>query len=548
MGDEFRANTYTTNAQVFSSVTALNDGGFVVTWSSDGQDGSGYGIYGQRYAADGTPVGSEFRVNQITAGNQFAETFYGSETVATLADGHLVQVWAGNGPEEVFFRLIDVPSANTAPTLAVANALTSLAEGSYANHVKVADITITDDGAGTNNLTLSGNDAALFEIVGKELFLRAGTVLDFEGGNTTLDVIVQVDDAAVPGSPDDSETLSISVTDVAENGAPILALESAVLSLSEGTYASRVKVADITITDDVAGTNNLTLSGDDAALFEVFDGDLYLKAGTVLDFEGGNPTLDVTVEVDDPAVAGSPDDTEALVVTVQDVAGETINGTSRADTLTGTIEADVINGLAGNDNLQGLGGNDTLDGGSGRDTMAGGTGNDIYVVDGSTDVVSEKANEGVDTVQSSVSYTIGANVENLALTGTQKIDGTGNAASNTITGNGANNTLGGLAGSDTLDGGAGNDVLKGGADADNLTGGAGADKFSLSAVTDSTSLNSDHVQDFVHGTDIIDLSAIDANFSKKGDQAFGFSGSNNQALPTALHGLKAAGIRSSKVT
>ena len=214
--------------------------------------------------------------------------------------------------------------------------------------------------------------------------LKAGTVLDFEGGNTTLDVIVQVDDAAVPGSPDDSETLSISVTDVAENGAPILALESAVLSLSEGTYASRVKVADITITDDVAGTNNLTLSGDDAALFEVFDGDLYLKAGTVLDFEGGNPTLDVTVEVDDPAVAGSPDDTEALVVTVQDVAGEAINGTSRADTLTGTIEADVINGLAGNDNLQGLGGNDTLDGGSGKDTMAGGTGNDIYVVDGTT--------------------------------------------------------------------------------------------------------------------------------------------------------------------
>ena len=240
------------------------------------------------------------------------------------------------------------------------------------------------------------------------------------------------------------------------------------------------------------------------------------------------------------AVGGTPDHSEALVVAVQDVAGETINGTSRADTLTGTIEADVINGLAGNDNLQGLGGNDTLDGGSGRDTMAGGTGNDIYVVDGS-DVVSEKANEGVDTVQSSVSYTLGANVENLTLTGMQKISGTGNAASNTIIGNGANNTLFGLAGSDTLDGGAGNDVLNGGAHADNLTGGAGADKFSLSAVTDSTSLNSDHVQDFVHGTDIIDFSAIDANLSKKGDQAFGFSGSNNKAVANSVTWFESSG-------
>ena len=54
-------------------MTALNDGGFVVTWSSNGQDGSGYGIYGQRYAADGTAVGSEFLINQITAGFQNAE-------------------------------------------------------------------------------------------------------------------------------------------------------------------------------------------------------------------------------------------------------------------------------------------------------------------------------------------------------------------------------------------------------------------------------------------------------------------------------------------
>ena len=63
-----------------------------------------------------------------------------------------------------------------------------------------------------------------------------------------------------------------------------------------------MKIADITISDDSEGTHNLSLSGDDAALFEFFDGDLYLKGGTVLDFEDGNTTLDVTVLVNNSAV------------------------------------------------------------------------------------------------------------------------------------------------------------------------------------------------------------------------------------------------------
>ena len=125
----------------------------------------------------------------------------------------------------------------------------------------------------------------------------------------------------------------------------------------------------------------------------------------------------------------------------------------------------VINGGAGADIVTTGAGADTLNGGAGADTMVGGLGNDTYVVDNAGDVVTEAAGvgSGIDTVQSSVTYTLGDNVENLTLTGTANINGTGNGDANVITGNSGNNILVGGGGDDTLDGGAGADSMRGGA-------------------------------------------------------------------------------------
>ncbi|NUT90031.1 type I secretion C-terminal target domain-containing protein [Pseudomonas corrugata] len=146
---------------------------------------------------------------------------------------------------------------------------------------------------------------------------------------------------------------------------------------------------------------------------------------------------------DDLGFHGNPNDNNS----VQDIfdhanQGGMITGTDQADTLVGTS------------------GNDTLDGDLGADSLTGGDGNDIYVVDNAFDSVVETNTSAsqIDTVKASVSWTLGANLENLVLTGVSDIDGTGNERRNFITGNIADNVLDGAAGNDSMSGGDGDDT------------------------------------------------------------------------------------------
>lgn len=92
-GNEFIVNSYTTGQQTYPAVTSDAKGNFIVVWQSNGQDGSGYGIFGQRYDALGTPLGSEFQVNTYTTGAQRRLS------VASDAKGNFVVVWQSSGQD-----------------------------------------------------------------------------------------------------------------------------------------------------------------------------------------------------------------------------------------------------------------------------------------------------------------------------------------------------------------------------------------------------------------------------------------------------------------
>ncbi len=225
--------------------------------------------------------------------------------------------------------------ANEAPSVSLANTVTTLLEDAVTTpRLKVADIVVSDDGLGTNELSLSGADSGLFEIDGTVLYLKAGTVLDHET-NAVLDVTVEVDDTSVGTTPDDTAVLSVTVIDVGADivtvaVSPASVLEDGSTSLVYTFTRSGDATSALTVNFDVAGgaayTTDYTQTG--AASFDATAGTVTFAADSTAAIVTVSPVADTTIESD-----------ETVVLTLASGTGYTV-GTP--DAATGTIANDDV--------------------------------------------------------------------------------------------------------------------------------------------------------------------------------------------------------------
>ncbi|GBE93521.1 Ig-like domain-containing protein [Nostoc cycadae] len=341
----------------------------------------------------------------------------------------------------------NLPPANQAPTAVIFNnTVTSINENTNtSDRIKVADIAITDDGRGTNNLSVTGADASFFEIDNSVLYLRANTNLDFET-RSNYGVTVAVDDPTVGTTPDATANFSLAVNNVNETPT----------ARNDSTTTTDIQpvIINVLTNDSDPDSNPLTINSftNPTTGNLVRNNDNTFTYTPQIGFTGADS---FTYTVSD----GNLTSTATVNLTVT-LGSNQINGTNGSDILLGTSRIDVIRSLGGNDIISGLGNNDVIYGGDGNDIIDGGAGNDSLYGENGSDIV----------------Y-----------------------------GGDGNDTLNGGAGDDMLLGDAGNDTLIGGLGRDILAGGNGRDSFYLN----NGAGNSDIITDLVSGIDSLVVSQLE---------------------------------------
>jgi Ca2+-binding RTX toxin-like protein len=378
--------------------------------------------------------GSGNILNNSLVGNSGANSLDGKTGVDTLSGGESDDTYFVDNSADVVIEIddvgIDTINGNVTYTL-----------GNYIENLTLLTTTAINGTGNSLNNRIIGN-TAINNLIGNE----SNDSLDGKAGADNLDgglgndmyIIDNIGDKVTEASNAGIDTIQSNVSWALATDIENLTLYGTSTINATGNEQANQLVGNAAknVLDGKAGADVLSgLGGDDAYFVDNIADNLQEN------FNEGNDTVSSSLDY------VLNDNVENLIL-----LGTALNGTGNIlnNTLTGNENANL---LIGNE------GSDTLNGSMGIDTLIGGLGNDTYMVDNIADVVTEAWNSGLDKdiVQSSVSYTLGKNLENLILLGTDVIDGIGNTLNNNIVGNANNNILDGKAGNDTLNGGMGND-------------------------------------------------------------------------------------------
>jgi len=446
-GTEFQVNQYTADWQRDSSVTGLAGGGFVVAWSSWQQDGSDYGVYARHYDAEGNPQGAEFQANTETENRQY------DSSVTGLADGGFVVTWESYGQDgggwDVYGQRYDA-TGDAQGTEFLINTETE-------DFQTDPSVTALSSGGFVVTWVSWGQDG---EFIYGRRYDAQGTA---QGGEFRVSTETGMR----------SWQYIPSMTGLADGGF-VVTWQSGDGN-GTGVYGQRFLPPGIdnpdgpTDGDDVlTGTENPdaidALAGNDAVTGLGGNDTLYGNAGNDDIFAGNGNDYAEGGGGNDELYGGNGNDT--------------IWGGAGDDVVGGGQGADEIGGGEGNDRLWGGAGNDTIYAGNGDDQIGGGGGDDeLWGVNGNDTIWGGAGDDDVGGGQGADEIGGGDGDDRLW----------GGDGDDELWGGDGDDELWGGAGADTLEGGAGADVLDGGAGRDTLDGGAGADVLDGGAGDDRAS-------------------------------------------------------------
>lgn len=560
-GNEFQVNTYTTWQQVLSQTTTLANGDFVITWQSNGQDGSGGGIYAQRYSSNGTPLGSELQINT------FSNQHQAEPSITALADGGFAIAWQslqGNTGYSVYAQYLNADGTFNGNEFLIDEGLafdqrhieitglqgggisaswTSWAQdgsgnGVYARRFDANGAPIGGEGL-VPTITIDGQEHSSIMALS-----NGGYLITWDGiAANEWDIFGQFYDqngAAVGtnftiNSHTANRQKYSDITELNDGGIVVVWQSTLGSSLQNYGVFAQIYNADGSVRGGEFKINTTSSVGQLAPDVVALSGGGFAVTWTG-DVQDGNGNAVMVRSFEADGTATSPEqivnafttgpqenssitalDQDRFVVswTSHEQDGEAggifarifepdptcneILGTDQSDIINGTADDDCIMGLQADDFINGNAGNDTIEGNDGYDEISGGSGRDL--LKGGRKIDHLWGDEGRDTLY-------GGKGNDVLEGGSYRDKLYGNKHDDTLRGGSGDDFLSGGTGNDILLGQTGEDTLKGGQDDDVLYGGNGADVFVF-----DTGAGNDTVIDFEDGLDLLKFNGGAASFA-----------------------------------